>query len=727
MPLPRPILDNRSWEQLRDELVRRIPVYAPEWTDHNPSDPGVTLLELFAFLGEHLIFRFNQIPETARLELLRLLQVPLRPARPARALLSLTSEDLQGVLVTRGSEARAGKLPFETRAEVRVLPVSALAVCKAERAAPSPEAEPEVYAFLQRAVDALEGQVAIADAATYENEVVDPEGAGLPVDFDQAVDGTLWVALLAGKGLDPAAVRQSLVGHPEAPVNLNLGFVPDPLPPAAGQSRACPGEAPVAPPPAVEWQVSTGRLDGAGEPVYRPLRVEGDTTRGLTQEGVVRLRLPVRAQDLGLFAVADPDRAGTGSLPPRLDDETEARLAFWVRAFRPDGSRFGRVLYLGANAAEAEQSRQSRTEFLGTGTGQPGQTAKLVHAPVLPGTLVVEVEGPDGWEAWAEVDGFHASGESDRHFALDPEAGEVRFGNGLQGYVPQIGQRIRAREYRYGGGAAGNVAPKAIASLPGVTGVKVSNPLAAHGGADPEPLEDALDRIPGELRRRDRAVTRGDFRELALQTPGADVGRADCLPRFHPASRKTDAAGVVTVVVWPRADARSPGAPAPDRNLLRAVCDWLDLRRLVTTELYVMPPRYRQVAVAVGLAVKPGYGVEALRRWVELALRQYLAPLPPFGPAGEGWPLGRRVHGPELEAAALQVEGVEFLEGLEVAGWDAAASTWVPGTVALDLDEVPELAEITVVEGAPLDPGEALAPADAGRPAVPIPVVREEC
>jgi predicted phage baseplate assembly protein len=727
MPLPRPILDNRSWEQLRDELLRRIPVYAPEWTDHNPSDPGVTLLELFAFLGEHLIFRFNQIPETARLEFLRLLQIPLRPARPARALLALTTEELQGVLVPQGTEAAAGKLPFETRTEVRVLPLSALAVCKAARPAPDAEAEPEVYAFLQRAVDALEGAVAIADAATYENEVVDPEGGGPTVDFDQAVDGALWVAVLAGKGLDPAAVRQALAAHPEAPLTLNLGFVPDPLPPAAGQTPPCPGEAPVAPPPAVEWQASTGRLDGVGAPVYRPLRVVGDTTRGLTQEGVVRLRLPTGSEALGLPPVADPDRAGTGTLPPRLDDEAEGRLAFWVRVFRPDGSRVGRVRYLGANAAEAEQSRRSRTEFLGTGTGQPDQLAQLVHTPVLPGTLVVEVEGPDGWEAWAEVDGFHGSGESDRHFVLDPEAGQVRFGNGLQGFVPQIGQRIRAREYRYGGGAAGNVAPKAVSRLPGVTGAKVSNPLAAHGGADPEPLEDALHRIPGELRRRDRAVTRGDFRELALQTPGADVGRAECLPRFHPVRRDAGAPGVVTVVVWPRADARSPGAPAPDRNLLRAVCAWLDPRRLVTTELYVVPPRYRKVAVAVGLAVKPGHGVEAVRRWVELALRQYLAPLPPFGPAGEGWPLGRRVHGPELEAAALQVEGVEFLEGLEVAGWDPAASAWVPGTVTLDLDEVPELAEITVVEGAPLDPGEALAPADSGRPAVPIPVVREEC
>jgi hypothetical protein len=161
--------------------------------------------------------------------------------------------------------------------------------------------------------------------------------------------------------------------------------------------------------------------------------------------------------------------------------------------------------------------------------------------------------------------------------------------------------------------------------------------------------------------------------------------------------------------------------------VLRAVCERLDARRLVTTEVYVIPPTYRRVAVAVGLAIRAGYGVDAVRRWVELVLRQYLAPLPPYGPTGEGWPLGRRVHGPELEAAALQVEGVEFLEGLDVAGLAADGVTWEPGTVVLRPHEVVELAEITVVEGGPLVPGEDLEPAASDGTPVPVPVIRETC
>jgi predicted phage baseplate assembly protein len=497
--------------------------------------------------------------------------------------------------------------------------------------------------------------------------------------------------------------------------------------------------------PAVEWQISTGKLDNNQQPVYTKISLEGDTTRGLSQEGVVRLRLPKKSADFGNFAVADPDQSGSGDLPPMLDDETTAKVLFWLRAFRRDQSRFGKVQFVCVNAAEVAQSKKARPEFLGTGTGQPDQRYRLTHKPVLEGSLVVEVEEVGGWQAWTAVDGFHASGPDARHFVVDLEAGEVRFGNGAQGLPPQIGQRIRATLYRYGGGAAGNVPPKAISKLvvpsPSEVAIapdvlaqlqahppKVTNPMPAFGGGDGEPIAAALDRIPGELRRRDRAVTMTDFQELALMTPGALVGRAECLPRFHAPSRTPERAGVVSVVVWPQEDAQHPNAPLPTRNLLRSVCTWLDARRLVTTELYVIPPTYHKVAVSVGVQVKPGYGVEAVRRWVELVIRQYLAPLPPYGPSGGGWPLGRRVHGPELEAAALQVEGVEFLEGLRVAGFDEQQQAWVPGSVNLALYEAPELVEIVVVEGPDIpEPGQVVNPPPSPAVPVPIPVLREEC
>jgi hypothetical protein len=59
MPLTVPSLDDRTYQDLRDEALARIPVHTPEWTNFNESDPGVTLIELFAFLTENLLYRSN--------------------------------------------------------------------------------------------------------------------------------------------------------------------------------------------------------------------------------------------------------------------------------------------------------------------------------------------------------------------------------------------------------------------------------------------------------------------------------------------------------------------------------------------------------------------------------------------------------------------------------------------------------------------------------------------
>jgi hypothetical protein len=720
MPLPTPILDDRSYQQLRDELVARIPVYAPEWTDHNASDPGVTLLELFAFLGEHLLFRFNQIPEATRLEFLRLLQIPLRPARPANALVAfkLTAKNPEGVLVPMATGLKAGAVPFETVDEVHVWPLTALGVV---RLATDPPTSQEGIESVRAAIQARGGLAPDEEPAHYLVTRVPPDPSApdaVSVDLHRSVDGMLWIAVLRTKDTDVAKLGDAIV---------NVGFVPDERVYPTDEIVPCPGDGTAPSGPEVIWQISTAEVDPTtGTPTYQAIAVEGDTTLGLSQQGVVRLRLPREAKSFGTVTLADDDLAGTGDLPPPLDDDDLSKdVLFWLRVFRRDRDRaLGRVEWVGANVAAVTQMKTATSEFLGTGTGQV-LVSKLTHGDVVDGTLTIEVEEADRWTPWTAVDGFQASREDDRHYVVDREAGLVHFGNGVRGRAPQLGERIRAVGYRYTAGDAGNVAVKAIAKVEGMAGLACENPQRARGGAAAETIEEGLDRVPGELRRRDRAVTAGDFRELALMTPGATVGRAECLPLFHPPTHTRPAAGVVTVVVWPREDREHPNAPMPDRTLLRTVCAWLDSRRLVTTELYVEPPTYRRVAVAVGLRAKAGYGIEAVCRWVELVLRQYLAPLPPYGPSGQGWPLGRRVHGPELEAAALQVEGVEYLEGLRVAGWDGQG--WVEGTVVLETYEVAELAEITVVDGPPDEPAKAVGPPVPPRTPVPIRKQPEEC
>src|SRR5438270_2635431 len=85
MPLPAPNLDDRGFQDILDEARRRIPQYCPEWTDHNLSDPGITLLELFAWMTDLLLYRLNRVPEKNHIAFLELLGLRLEPARAAVA------------------------------------------------------------------------------------------------------------------------------------------------------------------------------------------------------------------------------------------------------------------------------------------------------------------------------------------------------------------------------------------------------------------------------------------------------------------------------------------------------------------------------------------------------------------------------------------------------------------------------------------------------------------
>jgi hypothetical protein len=76
MPLQLPNLDDRTYDDLVAEAFSQIPTYAPDWTDRNPADPGITLIELFAYLTEMLLYRQNQITPELTGTFLKLINGP---------------------------------------------------------------------------------------------------------------------------------------------------------------------------------------------------------------------------------------------------------------------------------------------------------------------------------------------------------------------------------------------------------------------------------------------------------------------------------------------------------------------------------------------------------------------------------------------------------------------------------------------------------------------------
>ena len=737
MSLPVPVLDDRSYDQFIAELLGRIPAYTPEWTNQQASDPGVTLLELFSFLGENLLYRFNQIPDATRLWLLRMLQIPPQPARPSGGLITLSQQSPalgSPPQVNQGSTVRAGTLPFETLNDVTSLPVTARAVAKMPAQTPT---TPELIAAVERAIDARGGLAQGEEPVFYAPQTLQTSPGATGVDslqVSQSVNGTLWLAVIAADGVSPADLLTP--GSPLDGAPLSVGLWLTDQYPTMAQVDPCGGLNPpapasqAAPAPTINWQISVAHTADDGDPLYVQAKLDGDSTAGLTAGGVVTITLPAGLTaggwPVGTATPPDPDLAGTGDWPPVLDDNPP--VVFWLRAYPASAATtIPDLSFAGVNAATVDQMQTAGPEFIGTGNGMASQQLSLVNGSVDPASLVLQVEEQQVWVTWTQVDTFAGAGPNDRVYQLDAASGTVTCGDTMRGRAFQTGVRVRALAYRCGGGSAGNVAPGAISTIVGGAAVTVTNPFTLAGGADAETIDQAMTRIPAELSNHDRAVTASDFAQLAAIQ---GVGRAECLPHFYPPTFDQQAAGVVTVIVWPATDLLHPGAPVPDRALLSAVCAQLDPRRLVTTELYVVPPTYHQIAVSVGVHAQPGYSGNAVCTWVETVLRQYLSPLPPQGPAGAGWPLGRQVFGPELMAAALQVEGIDYLEPVQLAQLDASGN-WQAADpsqpITLQPWEVVQLSSITVVTGTPLAPGQAVPAPAPPSTLLPIPVPMDEC
>lgn len=140
MTLPVPNLDDRTWKQIVDESIRLIPRYTPEWTNHNPSDPGVTLIELYAWMTELTLYRLNKVPEKNFLTFLDLIGVRLLPPEPAKAVLQFEpAEGLGDLVLPKGTQVatlQAGggdPVTFETLKDLPLLPLKVVRVVSSHR------------------------------------------------------------------------------------------------------------------------------------------------------------------------------------------------------------------------------------------------------------------------------------------------------------------------------------------------------------------------------------------------------------------------------------------------------------------------------------------------------------------------------------------------------------------------------------------------------------------
>ena len=648
MRLPEIELDDRRFQDLVYEARRRISRACPEWTEHNVSDPGITLIVLFAWMTEMTIYRLNRVPDKLHVKLLELLGIRLdgpsaartalrfRLAAPAEQPVAISAERTEvGTLRTATDEA----IVFHVDDDFTIPPV-----------------RPAAY-VLQRGGQFRD--VGVAD------------GVARPQGGDQLAFG------------NPPQVGDALhLGFEEPIGRLVLQVEME-----ASMARGA-GVDPEDPP--LRWEVAQG--DGS----WAQATVLEDLTGGFNYgSGTVELQLPPAS------SVAPVGGMRLHWLRCRIDERSRKGAA--ASYTQPPEVYSITAAPVGA-LLPATHAAHVEAEVLGSSDGTPGQVLPLRFSPVLAlakgETLEVQDPESEDWSRWEHRDSFVGSTEFDRHFTLDLVSGDVELGPAIRetdggwtqyGAVPAKGAVLRFTRYRHGGGRAGNVAEHTLNQLrtpiPGID--TVTNPRPAVGGVDAERLDSARQRAALEIRSRYRAVTAEDFEFLAGEATRR-VARAVCTP--------AEAGGVVMVRIVPRvepADRRLAYEElVPDEDLLREVAEYLDERRLIGTTVQLLPVRYRGLSVVCNLQASPNADLRRVEEDVAHALYTYLNPLVggDLGGIGPGWTFGRSLNQGELYGIVHAVAGVEFVKILRlyetnvVTGEQAAKPT---GThVVLEPDEL---------------------------------------
>lgn len=668
MPLVPQQLDDRKFEDLLAEAKLRLQRYCPEWTDFNDSDPGIALVQLFAWLTELMLYRINQIPERNYIQFLKLLNLERHPARPSRT----------QVVMTTSVFPKPGIQSVRERSKFQVT---------AESGQPLTFETVQPIDLIPYPVDAVQ----VFDGLNYRDfSELNSSGSGAqplrPLGWTPQIDNALYL------GFHPDQADTELPGRFPDQMVLYFFFPASRLTPVRSGQAPASGQAL----PTLVWEYQS-RNDRDPSRVsfdadrWRPLTTISDMTASLKREGQIILRGPADCM------------ATTSPLP--VDDERR----FWIRGRLVNGSypteQTPEIAFVRANVVEVENRATFLNEVVGIGDGTTTKF-QLRNHPVDADSLTLVLVSSDNAapQPCLRQDDLYLSKLDDLHFTLNPNSGEIQFGNGKQGVIPGAGLRIVALSYRAGGGTSGNIPAGAIKDPPlGTRALDVvTNPRPALGGMDEETLAALLERAPRILRGDARAVTKDDYRRFAEEIPG--VGRAIVLPQYlrqHPGLQIPGAVTVIVIPASPRPQVPGDSGPPrfePAQELLDSVARRLDECRPAGTEVEAAPPRLRTLNLHVEVTRTERVTDNQAREQIKNILEDYFRPVgdaPPESPVSR-WVPGTPIYPSRLFEVLLTArdsvsDAILVRDVVVVQLQDHGAPIRVGESLILDPDELPHV------------------------------------
>jgi hypothetical protein len=581
MGLQIPDLDDTTFEKLTEEARLLISRHAPGWTDHNVHDPGITFIELFAWLSEMQIYQLNRVTDAQYEKFLQMVGITPADVQPSTVL--VTFDDIKAEKIIEAGT------PVITKID-------------SEHIVFAVEEKTTLVPLALESVKTVSGSQSIDNTAANKTDHMyffpfgedARAGAELQIEFSNTLKDKE-IHLFFDLWEEPGTSSVSLV-----------------------------------------WEYLENRT-------WKSFNIKKDTTFALSKSGKVVFTGPPATQircrlEKGRYEIAPAvKKIMLNTLSARQQEDVQQDLGK-------------------GNGFPHQVVKLEKTPVIGGNNFEPGKTAKDRH--------VLEVEEEDGeWIEWLMVMDFESSGPGDRHYMFDPVKGEIIFGNGLNGRIPQSYQGIKAT-YKTTLGSGGNIPKNQKFYIEGIEG---TNPEPASGGRDAETVKRAGARARKEFNTTYRAITSEDYEKLALETPGLKIARAKAIAGYNPEFSCIDYfPGAVTVVVVPGVGVGgSIGPPVPGDVFLETVRQHLDERRLITTDLYVIAPQYVKVSVTCRVKLKKKSSPGKVKERVLEKLGEFLHPLK-GGPDKKGWSFGRAVYPAEIYQLIDNVEGVDYASGVSL-------------------------------------------------------------
>ncbi|WP_396613697.1 putative baseplate assembly protein (plasmid) [Haloferax sp. S1W] len=640
-----PNLDDRSYEEYIEQAKKLIPAYSDEWTDFNPHDPGITILEVLAWMTETYTYQLDQITDDHREKYLRLMGHHRRLQEPASARLSLSPPtDVSGerlpagtrLLVTDGTD---DTFRFETAHDVVLTDVS------------------------------LERMVTVDEAGTTDNSQENETDGMFYRPFGTTVERGN--AFYIGFDDNPFAETDALT--------LVVEYHDADLPEITAGSSEEPSFEPSV---ELQWEYQPPNADG-----WMELDVVADETNALYEGGAIELRTPADT-DCHLRQHTDTPR------------DIGSSAYVWVRCrvetagyeIPPQLDHIEPNVVTASHRVTVTDEVLEQVSSLGEPTALDGQTYKTQHTPILSADVYV-----DG-ERFVEVPDFDASGPTDPHYLLDRDTGRVTFGDGEHGRIPSADATITA-DYVYGGGADGNVSPTAVWQFADPTqsltestslgAIGVTATSAATGGRDRETITEALERVRRDLRTPYRGVTVDDYEAIASRTPGVRVGQTNVFVDGDE----------VTVVVIPYAPPDVP-TPTPSDGFLDAVRQYVTERAVLGDRVTVTGPTYVGLDITVSGQARPRYTDDGYEADVRAAIDSYVHPL--IGFDGDGWPFGRTLQREEIAEQVASLDGIDYVSDVDIT---AHGGKTLDDAVAINDQELFSVVNVSMKLTIPADDG----------------------